>query len=87
MNATEDAEKDLFEFKPVSCVEVQKVIMAMPTNKAPGYDRVPISVVKDYLEHILPTLSGIINHSFSSSTFQAPPFPKHTESVLGKRVR
>ncbi|RMX56255.1 hypothetical protein pdam_00024343, partial [Pocillopora damicornis] len=41
----------------------------MPTDKAPGFDKVPISVVKDCLEHILPTLTDLINHSFSSSVF------------------
>ena len=60
---------DLFEFHPVSCVEVQKVIMAFPFNKTLGYDKVPVSVIKDCLEHILPTKSGIINHSFTHSIF------------------
>ena len=41
----------------------------MPANKAPGFYEVPISVVKDCLEHILPTLTDLINHSFSSSVF------------------
>ena len=46
-----------------------KVILDMPTDKAPGFDKVPISVVKNCLEHILPTLTDLINHSFSSSVF------------------
>ena len=29
--------------------DVQKVIMAMPSNKAPGYDRIPVFVIKDCL--------------------------------------
>ena len=31
-----------FTFDTVSCNDVHKVIMAMPSSKAPGYDRVPI---------------------------------------------
>ena len=38
-------------------------------HKAPDFDKVPISLVKDCLEHILPTLTDLINHSFSSSVF------------------
>ena len=49
--------------------DVRKAILDMPTNKAPGFDKVPISVVKDCLEHILPTLTDQINHFFSSSVF------------------
>ena len=49
--------------------DVQKVILDKPANKAPGFDKVSISVVKDCLDHILPTLTDLINHSFSSSVF------------------
>ena len=44
------AENDVFEFHPVSWAEVWKVIMAFPSNKAPGYDKVPVSVIKYCLE-------------------------------------
>ena len=63
------AEYEEFKFQPVSCADVRKVIMAMPSNKAPGFDEVPLSVVKDCLEHILPTLTNIINSSFTVSVF------------------
>ena len=56
-------------FQPVTPDDVRKVILDIPTNKAPGFDKVPISVVKDCLEHILPTSTDLINHSFSSSVF------------------
>ena len=49
--------------------DVQKVILDKPANKAPGFDKVSISVVKECLDHILPTLTDLINHSFSSSVF------------------
>ena len=43
--------------------------MGMPSNKAPGYDRVPLSVIKDCLPSILPTLTELINSSLTSSSF------------------
>ena len=39
--------------------EVGKLIMALPSSKASGYDKVPVSVTKDYLEHTLPTITGL----------------------------
>ena len=41
----------------------------MPTNKAPGIDKIPMRVVKDSLPVILPSLSSIINTSFVKGTF------------------
>ena len=41
----------------------------MPSNKAPGYDKVPLAVVKDCLPRILPTITKLINCSFESGTF------------------
>ena len=55
--------------QPVSCTDVRKVIMAMPCNKAPGFDKVPQFVVKDCLAHILPAITNIINSSFANSNF------------------
>ena len=49
--------------------DVRKVIVAMPSNKAPGYDRIPVFVIKDCLPYILPTLTALINSSFSNSVF------------------
>ena len=60
---------ELFEFKPVLCSDVHKVIMDMPNNKAPGYDKVSISTIKDCLSHILPHITSIINQSLETSTF------------------
>ena len=43
--------------------------MAMPSNKAPGFDKVPLFVVKDCLAHILPATTNIINSSLANSIF------------------
>ena len=60
---------ELFEFKARTSEDVRKVIMAMPSNKAPGYDRIPLFVIKDCVPHVLPTLTAPINLSFASSAF------------------
>ena len=39
----------LFDLKRVSCSEVREVLTAMPFNKAPRYDRIPLFVIKDCL--------------------------------------
>ena len=59
----------LFDFKPVSCSEVREVLTVMPSNKAPGYDRIPLFVIKDCPPYILPTLCRLINSSFACSEF------------------
>ena len=71
----------LFEFKAVSSEDVQKVIMAIPSNKAPGHDRIPLFVINDYLPQVLPTLTGQVNLSFASSAF--PRAWKKSEVVPG----
>lgn len=63
------AEAEQFEFQSLSCADVRKMIMAMPSNKAPGFDKVPLFVVKDCLAHILPAITNIINSSFASPLF------------------
>ena len=60
---------ELFEFKEVTYEDVRKVIMAMPSNKAQGYDRIPSFGIKDCLPHVLPTLTALVNLSFASSAF------------------
>ena len=58
-------EESSFVFQSVTPEDVREVILNMPANKAPGFDKVPISVIKDCLEYILPTLTDLINNSFS----------------------
>ena len=40
-------ESEMFNFVPVSCSEVKNIIMSMPTNKAPGKDKVTMRIIKD----------------------------------------
>ena len=43
--------------------------MDIPNNKALGYDKVSVSVIKDCLPHILPIITSMINLSLESSIF------------------
>ena len=46
-----------FSFRPVNCDEVQKVITLMPSDKAPGIDKISIWVIKHSLPAILPSVT------------------------------
>ena len=37
---------DEFFFQPVSCGQVRKVVESFPSNKAPGRDKVSMTVIK-----------------------------------------
>ena len=60
---------ELFNFKPVTCTEVQCIILSMPSNKSPGLDKISLGVIQDTLPVILGPLTDIINRSLTSSTF------------------
>ena len=60
---------ELFNFKPVTCTEVQRIILSMPSNKSPGLDKISLRVIQDSLPVILGPLTDIINRSLTSSTF------------------
>ena len=61
--------RDEFHFHPISCRKVREVVQSFPSNKAPGYDKVSMAVIKDALPCILPTLTEIVNRSLMSSVF------------------
>jgi hypothetical protein len=52
----------MFNFDPVSCFEVKNIITSMPTNKAPGKDKVSMRIIK------MPVL-GITLLDFAISSF------------------
>ena len=55
----------------VSENEIKRIVMSFQSNKAPGYDKVPMAVIKDALPCLLPALTDIENHSLLSSVFPA----------------
>ena len=64
-----DSTTNTFSFQPVSCNEVKRIILSLPSNKSPGFDKVSMKVIRDSLPVILGPLTDIINCSFITSTF------------------
>ena len=49
--------------------QVRETIMNMPTNKAPGHDKISMKVIKKCLTPILPVITNLFNASFSNACF------------------
>ena len=82
-----------FTFNYVDCKQVADVINAMPSNKAPGIDKVPTRVLNDSLI-TLPSITSIINASLLASTFpevwktaEITPIPKQGNHELRNNNR
>ena len=48
---------------------IEKIVKHIPSNKAPGLDRVSAGVLKDIVPAILPFIINLINTSFASNCF------------------
>ena len=77
----------MFRFHSVSSNEIRETVMAFPSDKAPGYDKVPMSIIKDALPCILPIVTDIVNRSLLTSVFptawkisEVIPLPKEGRS-------
>ena len=68
-NSPQDVQCSLFEFQSVTEEEVGKIIRSLPSNKAPGLDKVTARVLKDSLPTTLSAITNPVNTSFSSNTF------------------
>ena len=64
-----DDRRPLFEFQPVTEKEVGKIIRSLPSNKAPGPDKVIARVLKDSLTITIAEITNLVNTSFSSNKF------------------
>ena len=64
-------ESEKFHFQAVSENEIKRIVMSFQSNKVPGYDKVPMAIIKDALPCILSALTDIVNHSLLSSVFPA----------------
>ena len=65
----QDVQCPLFEFQSVTEEEVGKIIRSLPSNKAPGLDKVTARVLKESLPTTLSAITNLVNTSFSSNTF------------------
>ena len=58
-----------FRFHSVTDEDVSKIIKNLPSNKAPGYDKVTARVLKDSSPVTVPIITNLINGSFFHNTF------------------
>ena len=58
-----------FEFHAVMEQDSEKIVKHIPSNKAPGHDRVSARVLEDSLPATLPVITNLINSSFASKCF------------------
>ena len=87
-------DQEKFNFRAVSSQEIRRAVMSFSSNKAPGFDKVTMSVIKDALPCILPVLMDIVNRSLLSSVFPAAwkiseviPLPKDGDHEIPNNNR
>ena len=61
-----------FAFQSITEDDVKKIIKSLPSNKAPGWDKVNGKTLKDSLPVSAPVITSLINNSFLSSSFPLP---------------
>ena len=64
-----NGKKNLFSFKPVTSEEVLKTIYALKNNKGSLSYTIPVKILKTFSGSLLPYLTGVINHSITTSSF------------------
>ena len=72
-----------FNLNTIGSGEIEHIISSMPSNKAPGTDKISICVLKDCLALTLPVIMSIINTSSETCKFpttwklaKVTPLPK-----------
>ena len=87
-------DEEKFNFRAVSSHEICRAVMSFSSKKAPGLDKVTMSVIKDALPCILPVLTDIVNRSLLSSVFpvawkisEVIPLPKHGDHEIPNNNR
>ena len=72
-----------FNLNTIGSGEIEHIISSMPSNKAPGVDKISTSILKDCLAPILAAIMSIINTSSETCKFpttwklaEVTPLPK-----------
>ena len=63
-------------FKPTTIIEVENISKTLASRKAPGYEHIPMHVIKSSFQLISSPLANIINQSRQ----RAGHFPRQTEN-------
>ena len=69
LHMSSNVSPDLFELHQVTESQVEKVIRRLPSNKAPGMDKISSRILKDCLPCTLTTITQTVNNSFFINTF------------------
>ena len=69
LHMSSNVSPELFELHQVTESQVEKVIRGLPSNKAPGMDKISSRILKDCLPCTLTTITRIVNNSFFTNTF------------------
>ena len=69
LHMSSNVSPDLFELHQVTESQVEKVIRGLPSNKAPGMDKISSRILKDCLPCTLTTITQTVNNSFFTNTF------------------
>ena len=80
LTSISDEDSAKFRFHSVTEEDVSKIIKNLPSNKAPGYDKVTARVLKVSSPLTVPIITNLINGSFSRNTF--PNAWKMAEVIL-----
>ena len=62
-------ETNELNFYPVPSAEILKIFQSFSSNKAPGWDKVTVNLIKDSLPSILPVLTELVNSSLVTYVF------------------
>ena len=83
-----------FHLNTIGSGEIERIISSMPSNKAPGIDKISVRVLKDCLAPILPVITSIINTSIETCKFptiwklaEVVPLPKAENHELANNNR
>jgi len=69
LHRSTNVSSELFVLHRVTENQVEKVIRRLPSNKAPGMDKISSRILKDSLPSTLTTITRIVNNSFVTNTF------------------
>ena len=69
LHISTDVSPELFVLHQVTENQVERVIRSLPSNKAPGMDKISSRILKDSLPSTLTTITHIVNNSFVTNTF------------------
>jgi hypothetical protein len=66
---SQPANSETIFLKATSLTELRQICMSFKTGKAPGYDNIPMHLIKNYFQFIIHPLMHLINISLETGVF------------------